>query len=62
MTQNEANKLRDGSMVRNGTAIKGAVSGAAAGSKYVRIDWTDRHGGDVLRRTSPLLRFLEVDQ
>lgn len=62
MTYDQAKALKVGDRVYGGTACKGMVDHVTAEGNYVRIIWIDRHRGDVLARTSPLLQFLETEK
>lgn len=58
MTPSEANALKPGDMVYNGS-LKGAVYDA--GQKVVTIAWTHKAGLDALQRNSPLWRYLHTE-
>jgi hypothetical protein len=57
MTPERAAALEPGDRVCNGS-LKGAVT--INTENFVQLRWDDRPGYDILRKTSPLWRFLEV--
>lgn len=69
MTQEQANALKSGDKVYGGitcagevATCKGVVDYVTTEGNYIRIIWAARGRGDILARTSPLLRLLEIEQ
>lgn len=58
MTQNQAYGLHPGMTVISGS-LKGTVSAVDLHTAWLR--WDDRQGEDMLRKTSPLWRFVELE-